>query len=356
MGLPTQSSVIDSIQFENELKIILYTDLPNVPKPSDTFSTSVEAQTPESTSAFSGFSLFGSGSNSILSGFLDSNVKSPNVQKSLSVKTLGSFAPVGSVASIKPPAPPLPFDNPPLLVVVALYDFATDEPSDIKFNAGDLILVTMRPNNDEPNPQNTQEWWMGRVLHTGPPTQDIITPDFDRAAAQQEINNKEDPTSLVATTAFDGSFPSNYVCVVKVDESITLRHLLELKVGRHLLYNFLKSEYSQENIDFWVEVEQFRTVCIDNKCAFPDISEAPPIVMKSASDLCTKYIQPDADAMVNINSNHRTRILENIKNPLKVSAGFFDDAQQEIFKLLDSDSYPRFKKSTFWQILINLKL
>lgn len=154
VGLPAQSSVIDSLVIENELKIVLYADAPAFTNPSETFHVAAPSSSVPSNSAGSGvasafgFSLFGGGSNSLLGGFLDSNLKSPAMKNNKPGSTPGPKPPA------PPPPPPMPTDNPPLLIVMALYDFATDEPTDIKFNAGDLILVTMRPNDAEPNPQS----------------------------------------------------------------------------------------------------------------------------------------------------------------------------------------------------------
>ena len=78
-------------------------------------------------------------------------------------------------------------------------------------------------------------------------------------------------------------------------------------------------------------------------------------VVSAAQVLHDTYISTSAPSMVNINSTNRSAVLFRIADPLLIGADLFDDTQTEIYKLLESDSFPRFKKSTFWQSFLTQK-
>jgi hypothetical protein len=166
----------------------------------------------------------------------------------------------------------------------------------------------------------------------------------------------------------EGTFPSNYVERVPLSDSINLRHLLELKGGRFMLMEFLKSEYSQENLEFWARVENYRSKSRLSSEVKAGV-DLPEYVLRSigrvpsaeeiqaeAEDIYDAFISADAVSMININSDNR-RLLESARtrlksNPSLILPGMFDSAQLEILRLLNLDSFGRFKKSPYWQKLL----
>ena len=359
-ALPCAASMIDQLHEEADLKIALYSEVPPYVPPTDSivnlqaFALAVPAQRahrPSITGAFSAITSLFTGASASPSvdtpALFGANASAPTMVSPRASATAKSVAP-----------PMLPIDDPPLLVVRALYDFSTEEPNDLRFLTGDLILVTMRPTNGPVNLSDTGEWWMGRVLHIANGTNYVVNPDFDRQYTEsmllhyQQTQSAENPV-IIPRSPFDGSFPSNYVEVVELNAKVTLRHVLEVKLSRYLLTEFLKSEYADENVKFWMEVESFRLLAIEEKAAFPDKDNpANDRVMKEAKRICDSFVAASAPHMVNLNSTNRNNILKNVALPFLVSAGLFDDAQTEIFKLLDSDSFPRFQRSPYWQTLM----
>lgn len=183
-----------------------------------------------------------------------------------------------------------------------------------------------------------------------------------------------------------GTFPSNYVEPLAINSSIQLRHLLELKGGRFLLMEFLKSEFSQENLEFWIRVEEYRARARNSQETWQltlaefgggggdgggsggtpgadatahaletlvaNQLDTPEQLRTEVEQIYDAFISSDADSMININSENRSTIERRRKqlqaDSLAIMPEFFDGAQLEIFRLLNLDSYGRFKKSPYF--------
>ncbi|XP_069366713.1 regulator of G-protein signaling 13-like [Paralichthys olivaceus] len=123
--------------------------------------------------------------------------------------------------------------------------------------------------------------------------------------------------------------------------SHSLERLLSSKYGTKIFQAFLKSEFSDENIEFWKVCEDFKTI----KSSFRMSSRAKKIFKR--------YIQAEAPREINIDHKTRELIRWNIKAPTTVC---FDDAQRIVFGLMERDSYPRFLKSDIYQALMDSML
>uniref|UniRef100_A0A672JWG9 Regulator of G-protein signaling 1 n=1 Tax=Sinocyclocheilus grahami TaxID=75366 RepID=A0A672JWG9_SINGR len=104
--------------------------------------------------------------------------------------------------------------------------------------------------------------------------------------------------------------------------------------GQMAFQDFLKSEYSEENILFWLACEEYKT-----------ITSSPEMISRTKKTLkmCCPYFQ------VNIDSGTRTNITNNISEP---NLSSFDTAQKMIFSLMARDCYPRFLKSDTYQSIL----
>lgn len=98
-------------------------------------------------------------------------------------------------------------------------------------------------------------------------------------------------------------------------------------------------------------------------CQSAALTDSPPAALLDseaklfamAKSIVDTFIAASASSMVNINHINRRTILERMASR-HISADLFDDAQLEIFKLLDADSFSRFKKAPHWALLLrNLK-
>ncbi|XP_060220399.1 regulator of G-protein signaling 18 isoform X1 [Meriones unguiculatus] len=113
--------------------------------------------------------------------------------------------------------------------------------------------------------------------------------------------------------------------------------LLSHRDGMDAFTRFLKTEFSEENIEFWVACEDFK------KCKEPQ-----QIVLK-AKAIYEKFIQNDAPKEVNLDFHTKEVITKSITQPTLHS---FDAAQSRVYQLMEQDSYTRFLKSEIYLHLL----
>uniref|UniRef100_A0A3B3T275 Regulator of G protein signaling 4 n=1 Tax=Paramormyrops kingsleyae TaxID=1676925 RepID=A0A3B3T275_9TELE len=101
-------------------------------------------------------------------------------------------------------------------------------------------------------------------------------------------------------------------------------------IGLPAFATFLKSEFSEENIEFWM-------VCEDYKKMAPHESLAA-----KANDIYDKYVAVNSPREVNLDSATRE---ETRKNLQIAGPSCFEEAQKKIFLLMEKDSYRRFLNS-----------
>ncbi|XP_029285661.1 regulator of G-protein signaling 8-like isoform X2 [Cottoperca gobio] len=119
--------------------------------------------------------------------------------------------------------------------------------------------------------------------------------------------------------------------------SQSLERLLESKYGLATFRNFLKSEYSDENIEFWLTCEDYKKI----KSSFRMSSRAKKIY--------EQYIKAESPKEINIDYHTREQIKRNVKTP---TMHCFDDAQKMVYGLMERDSYPRFLRSDIYRTLL----
>ncbi|KAF1777581.1 RGS, subdomain 1 [Phytophthora cactorum] len=107
---------------------------------------------------------------------------------------------------------------------------------------------------------------------------------------------------------------------------------------------FLESEHSDENYLFFMEIEKFRVIEDDSERRV------------ASNHIRERYIQSDAPKEVNLPAGIRDGILEKMDrlSPTGVmETTFFDEACDEIMRLMVKDSFPRFKKSLHFQNIVD---
>ncbi|KAI5612653.1 regulator of G-protein signaling 1 [Silurus asotus] len=119
--------------------------------------------------------------------------------------------------------------------------------------------------------------------------------------------------------------------------SQSLETLLRSNTGKSIFQAFLKSEFSDENIEFWLRCEDFKKI----KCSRRLTSRAKKIF--------ERYIQPEAPKEINIDHKTREIIKQNVQTPNKYC---FDEAQKTVFSLMEKDSYPRFLRSDYYRTFL----
>uniref|UniRef100_A0A5F9C558 Regulator of G-protein signaling 5 n=1 Tax=Oryctolagus cuniculus TaxID=9986 RepID=A0A5F9C558_RABIT len=117
----------------------------------------------------------------------------------------------------------------------------------------------------------------------------------------------------------------------------SLDKLLQNNYGLASFKSFLKSEFSEENLEFWIACEEYKKI------------KSPAKMAEKAKQIYEEFIQTEAPKEVNI--DHFTKDIT-MKNLVEPSLSSFDVAQKRIHALMEKDSLPRFVRSEFYLELI----
>ncbi|CAD5111865.1 DgyrCDS1131 [Dimorphilus gyrociliatus] len=110
--------------------------------------------------------------------------------------------------------------------------------------------------------------------------------------------------------------------------------LMSSTSGRRVFRDFLRSEYSEENMLFWLACEELKR------------ENSPEVVEEKARLIYEDYISILSPKEVSLDSRVREVINRNMVDP---SPNTFDEAQLQIYTLMHRDSYPRFLNSTMYK-------
>ncbi|XP_067876892.1 regulator of G-protein signaling 8-like isoform X2 [Heterodontus francisci] len=117
----------------------------------------------------------------------------------------------------------------------------------------------------------------------------------------------------------------------------SLDKLLNHKRGVAAFRAFLRSEFSEENIDFWLACEEYKNTKIGSKLTL------------KAQKIYDEFVKVQAPKEVNLDSHSRESVHNNVTKP---SRSCFEPAQKRIYGLMEKDSFPRFLKSKFYLGLV----
>ncbi|KAM9349811.1 regulator of G-protein signaling 5b [Symphorus nematophorus] len=111
--------------------------------------------------------------------------------------------------------------------------------------------------------------------------------------------------------------------------------LLFSQNGLCLFRAFLVSEFSEENLDFYLACEDYQTT-------------KPAKLSAKAKKIYDEFIGSDAPREVNLDHVTKAITKENMENPTQAC---FELAQAKIYTLMEKDCYPRFlKSSTYMEV------
>lgn len=119
---------------------------------------------------------------------------------------------------------------------------------------------------------------------------------------------------------------------------VSFDRLMKNKSGQKYFAEFLKSEYSDENILFWQACEELKRERNTEK-----IEEKARIIYED-------FISILSPKEVSLDSRVREIINNNMVHP---SAHTFDEAQNQIYTLMQRDSYPRFIASPLYKKILS---
>ncbi|XP_061405346.1 regulator of G-protein signaling 20-like isoform X1 [Lethenteron reissneri] len=114
--------------------------------------------------------------------------------------------------------------------------------------------------------------------------------------------------------------------------------LMRSAAGRRVFREFLRSEFSEENLLFWLSCEELTH------------ESDPAAIEERARNIYEDYISILSPKEVSLDSRVREVINRNMLEPTPHT---FDDAQLQIYTLMHRDSYPRFINSVLYKSLLN---
>jgi len=107
--------------------------------------------------------------------------------------------------------------------------------------------------------------------------------------------------------------------------------------GRRVFREFLRCEYSEENILFWMACEDLKK------------ETSPEKVEEKARMIYEDYVSILSPREVSLDSRVREIINKNMMSPSKET---FNEAQLQIYTLMHRDSYPRFVASPLYRNML----
>jgi regulator of G-protein signaling len=109
--------------------------------------------------------------------------------------------------------------------------------------------------------------------------------------------------------------------------------------GVALFRGFLKTEFSDENIEFWLACEDYKNTDKEQK------------LQTKAKKIYSEFVAIGAPREVNLDIELRMLTGDNVT--LDASIDAFERAQKRIQALMEKDSYPRFLESELYRNLCN---
>ncbi|XP_053414797.1 regulator of G-protein signaling 20 isoform X2 [Nycticebus coucang] len=173
--------------------------------------------------------------------------------------------------------------------------------------------------------------WVSQIQRRNPPADQCLTvrnQDQRPTRASHELRTDDLPTceespmpTLEEVNAWAQSFDK----------------LMITPAGRNAFREFLRTEFSEENMLFWMACEELKKEANKN------------MIEEKARIIYDNYISTLSPKEVSLDSRVREVIDRNMGEP---SQHVFDDAQLQIYTLMHRDSYPRFMNSALYKDLL----
>uniref|UniRef100_A0A3P8UXL6 Regulator of G protein signaling 17 n=1 Tax=Cynoglossus semilaevis TaxID=244447 RepID=A0A3P8UXL6_CYNSE len=140
---------------------------------------------------------------------------------------------------------------------------------------------------------------------------------------------------------FFHSCPCDFCRHPSLDEILSWARSFEMMLrsleGREIFREFLRSEYSEDNLLFWMACEELKK------------ETEPSLVDEKARIIYEDYVSILSPKEVSLDSRVREGINQSLAEP---SSLMYEEAQLQIYTLMHRDSYPRFLNSSVYRDLL----
>ncbi len=155
----------------------------------------------------------------------------------------------------------------------------------------------------------------------------MASPEWDEVKTLLEKRKKKECDSLHRFS----------VCIDNAGDARSLRGVLNNQLSTRYFKDFCHRIFVNESLFFWLDVENYSSL------------PGNDYMRRAAYKICRKYIFDNAKQQINISHTTRAAVLRCVNNPDK---SLFKVAQQEIFKLLELDAWPKFLKGPEYQAML----
>ncbi|XP_035525879.1 regulator of G-protein signaling 21-like [Morone saxatilis] len=118
----------------------------------------------------------------------------------------------------------------------------------------------------------------------------------------------------------------------------SLEALLSQKRGHAAFRDFMKSEFCEENLDFWLACQEFKNF------------DSPEELKQRATSIYEEFIRAESPKQVNLDFYTREIISQSLEQP---SPSCFVVAERKIYSLMENGSFPRFIQSEQYKVLFD---
>ncbi|XP_058863240.1 regulator of G-protein signaling 8-like isoform X2 [Acipenser ruthenus] len=167
-----------------------------------------------------------------------------------------------------------------------------------------------------------------------PPKQDSAFNTFQTSTLLIDSTNSSKSTVKSNEKKRNSTMPTS---LEALEWSRSLEVLLSHHYGVAAFRSFLRSEFSEENIEFWLACQDYRG------------TKPATNVIPKARKIFSDYIGIQAPKEINLDSETREAIMHSLAQPTR---SCFDAAQTRVYSLMEKDSYPRFLKSKIYLDLV----
>ncbi|KAJ8390447.1 hypothetical protein AAFF_G00103820 [Aldrovandia affinis] len=121
--------------------------------------------------------------------------------------------------------------------------------------------------------------------------------------------------------------------------ALSFERLLSHKYGQAAFQIFLKSEFCEENLEFWLACEEFRKIT------------SPEKIASRAKRIYEEFVKSESPKEVNLDYHTKDTVTQNLRRPTPTC---FAGAQKKIYNLMENSSYLRFIQSELYKELCAL--
>ncbi|XP_077992023.1 regulator of G-protein signaling 12-like isoform X2 [Glandiceps talaboti] len=195
----------------------------------------------------------------------------------------------------------------------------------------------------------------GRMLLTRQDAKDVTGKGLKRSK-NKKISDLMKSQSIESITVSDGELPVPSVGIISRSSSLRsvdsardlhkqdagrvaswavgFERLLNDPMGLTCFTEFLKKEFSEENIAFWIACEKYKKITDNGE------------MQRMAREIYHKHLSKKANMPVNLDSHAKQEVECKLEHP---SLDMYDFQQKQIFQLMKFDSYSRFLKNEVYK-------